>query len=169
MIGNAGMLILLAAAQIQSSPDLGKVGATCRNGEAGPAFLVQAEGLRDRTGLLKLELYPATDKDFLADDNILIAAGKPFRRIEMRIPPTGPVVLCIRAPARGRYALSLLHDRDGNHRFNISTDGVGFAGNPKLGWSKPRAMTASAVAGAGVTRLAITLNYRHGLWLRPDR
>lgn len=156
--------VMLAAAAIPSMPDLGKAEGQCRPNESGPAFLVEVNGLKDRSGRLKLELYPSNDKDFLADDNILVAAGKTFRRVETAMPATGPVTLCIRAPAPGAYALSLLHDRDANRKFALSVDGIGFAGNPKLGLSKPAASKASATVRSGVARIAITLNYRKGLF-----
>lgn len=155
---------MIAASVLASSPDLGTAEGRCRGEEHGPAFLVDVRGLKDRKGELKLELYPANDKDFLTDDNILVMAGKTFRRVEMPVPPSGPVALCIRAPAPGRYALSLLHDRNSDHRFALSSDGVGFAGNPKLGFSKPSAAAASAVVGAGLSRITIILNYRRGLF-----
>lgn len=160
---------LLAAAIIPSTPDLGKKEGQCRPGEKGPAFLVDVEGLKDRKGQLKLEVYPANDDDFLADDNILIAAGKTFRRVEVPVPDKGPVELCIRLPAAGTYAVSLLHDRDSNRKFGWRVDGIGFAGNPKLGWSKPKSADATARAGATPTRIAIVLNYWRGLGMRPIR
>lgn len=157
----------LIAAIIPSTPDLGKAEGQCRPNESGPAFLVHVEGLKDRKGLLKLEVYPDNEDDFLEDDNILVSAGKTFRRVEEPVPQSGPVEMCIRVPSSGPYAVSLLHDRDSNHKFGWRVDGVGFAGNPKLGWSKPRASESSAVAGPGLTDLTIILNYRHGLWMRP--
>lgn len=156
--------MLMLAAAIPSSPDLGKAEGRCRASENGPAFLVEVKGLKDRKGRLKLELYPANDTDFLADDNVLVAAGKPFRRVEEAVPATGPVQLCIRAPGPGTYALSLLHDRDANRRFSISVDGIGFAGNPKLGWSKPSAAAASATVDSGPEHIVIIVNYRRGLF-----
>lgn len=156
--------LLLLAATIPSSPDLGKADAQCRPNEKGPAYLVEVAGLKDRKGRLKLELYPANDADFLADDNILVSQGKPFRRVETPVPASGPVELCIRAPAPGTYALSLLHDRDSDRRFALSVDGIGFAGNPRLGLSKPRAATASAPVSSGPTRITIIVNYRRGLF-----
>jgi len=160
---------LLVAAATQSTPDLGMAEGRCRSNEPGPAFLVNVEGLKDRTGKLKLEVYPARDSDFLADDNILISAGKVFRRVEQSIPASGPVQLCIRVPAAGSYAVSLLHDRDGNRKFGWRVDGIGFAGNPKLGWGKPAASAASAVARSGPTQIEIVMNYRRGLGMRPIR
>ena len=157
------LLVLAAVQALASTPDLGKAAGRCRPGEQGPAFIVTAVGLKDRKGLLKVELYPANNADFLADDNVLIAAGKAFRRVEIAVPASGPVEICIRAPGPGVYALSVLHDRDGNRKFGLSVDGIGFAGNPKLGWSKPAAEAASVRVGAGPTATRVVLNYRQGL------
>jgi uncharacterized protein (DUF2141 family) len=158
---------VLAAAIIPSSPNLGKAEGRCRAHEPGPALLVDVVGLKDRTGNLKLEVYPPTDRDFLQDDNVLVSEGKVFRRVEVPVPQSGAVELCIRIPAAGSYSVSLLHDRDANRRFGWMVDGVGFSGNPKLGWRKPRAAKTRIVAGSGVTRLSIVLNYRHGLGVAP--
>lgn len=160
--------LLLGTAIIPSTPDIGKAEAQCRNGEDGPAFFVTVDGLKDRNGQLKLEAYPANDEDFLKDDNILISQGKVFRRVEVAVPRRGPVEICIRVPGPGSYALSLLHDRDGNRKFGLSVDGIGFAGNPRLGTSKPKAAKASATAYSGPTRINIVMNYRRGLFsFRP--
>jgi uncharacterized protein (DUF2141 family) len=156
-------LLLIAAAAIPSTPDLGKAEGRCRPGERGASLLVEVAGLKDRRGRLKLELYPANDTDFLEDDNLLVDAGKTFRRVEADVPASGPVELCIRAPSAGTYAVSLLHDRDANRKFGLSIDGIGFAGNPRLGMSKPRAAAASVRVGSGPTRTRIALNYRKGL------
>jgi uncharacterized protein (DUF2141 family) len=156
--------MLLAAQAIASSPDLGKAEGQCRPHEQGPAFIVSVLGLKDRRGLLKLELYPANDDDFLSDDNILLEAGKAFRRVEIAVPPTGPVEICIRAPSAGPFALSLLHDRDADRKFSLSTDGIGFGGNPRIGMSKPKAAAATVEAATHPTGINILLNYRHGLF-----
>ncbi|QDZ09152.1 DUF2141 domain-containing protein [Sphingomonas panacisoli] len=159
------LLLLAGTGELPpSTPDLGKAGAPCRPGETGPAAVIEVVGLRDRAGLLKVELYPANDGDFLADDNVLIGTGKVFRRVEVRTPQNGPVTLCIRAPAAGTYAISVLHDRDANHRFGVSIDGIGFSRNPKLGWSKPAAQSVALGIGPKPTRTTIVMNYRRGLF-----
>ena len=157
------VLAFLSPVTLPSTPDLGKAEARCRTGETGPALLVDIIGLKDRQGRLKLEIYPANDADFLQDDNILIAQGRTFRRVEVPVPQSGPVQLCVRLPGPGRYAVSLLHDRDANRKFGLSVDGIGFGGNPRLGMAKPKAAAASIVAGANLTRERIVMNYRRGL------
>jgi uncharacterized protein (DUF2141 family) len=157
------MSLLMFAAVIASSPDLGKAEGQCRPNEQGPAFLVEVTGLKDRKGNLKLELYPANEQDFLADDNILLMAGKPFRRVEVPVPQSGPIQLCIRAPSAGTYSLSLLHDRDANRRMGLSVDGIGFPTNPKLCWGQPKYSDAMARVGNGPTRVNVTMQYRRNL------
>lgn len=160
----AAALLAAATPAIRSSPELGQAEGRCRPSETGPAFLVSVEGLKDRQGLIKLEVYPANDGDFLADDNVLVAAHKVFRRVEQPLPAQGAVQMCIRVPAAGRYAVLLLHDRDANHKFGLSVDGVGFSSNPKLGLGKPKAASAAIDAGNGPTAIMIRLNYRRGLF-----
>ncbi len=172
LLGAAMVPLLTAAAPatvpyLRSTPDLGKAEGRCRADESGPAFLVGVNGLKDRRGTLKLEVYPANDKDFLANDNTLIMEGKTFRRVEVDVPAGTTPTLCIRLPGPGRYGVSLLHDRDGNRKFGWRVDGIGFAGNPRLGLGKPKAAKASASAGSSPTRIDIVMNYQRGLGMRP--
>lgn len=157
------MIVLLAAA-IVSTPALGTAEARCRPGEPGPAVVVTVVGLKDRVGKLRAELYPPRDGDFMADDNKLVAAGKVFRRSVIATPTTGSAQLCLRVPAPGRYALLVVHARDGGHGFSLLRDGIGFGNNPRLGLGKPRAALATLTVGAGVTNMSVVMNYRSGLF-----
>lgn len=157
------ILALAAPVALVSEPNLGVAEGQCREGQQGPSFVVTVLGLKDRKGSLKLELYPSNDADFLQDDNRLLNANKVFRRVVAPIPISGAPKLCIRAPSPGPYSLALLHDRDNNHKFNLTSDGIGFPGDPHLSWSKPKAAAARAIAGAGATPLSIRLQYRTGL------
>ena len=163
LLTSLAILPLLAQGALQTGPDLGKAEGRCRANEQGPAFIVSVVGLKDRTGNLKLEVYPANEEDYLQDDNILLNAGKTFRRVEVPVPAGETPELCIRVPGPGRYSVVLLHDRDRNHRFNWQRDGVGFASNPSLGMSQPEWNETVATAGSGRTRISITLNYLRGL------
>ncbi len=152
-----------SATPVKPNASLGKVEAACRLNETGPALLITAIGLKDRKGLLRAELYPNNDDDFLQDDAILINAGKVFRRVDLPLTPATDPVLCMRVPSAGKYALSLLHDRDRNLKFGFTSDGIGFAGNKKLTRSKPRAADATVIAASGLTKVAVRMNYRNGL------
>jgi len=161
---------LVAAAPLHTSPELGKAEGQCRPDEPGPAVLVSVVGLKDMKGHLKLEIYPPNERDFLEDDNILLNQGKTFRRVEVPTVQGVSSPLCIRVPAPGAYTLLVLHDRDSNHKFGLSSDGIGFASNPRIGWSKPKAANCLVQAGPGLTRINVVMNYRHGLFsLRPLR
>lgn len=156
--------LFAASALIPSSPELGVAEGRCRPHEPGPALLITLAGLKDRKGIIRAELYPANDQDFLQDDNILVSNGKTFRRVVERVPASGPVELCLRVPAPGRYALSVVHDRNGGGAFSLSKDGIGFAGNPRIGLSRPKAAAAAVEAGAGLTPTTVIMNYRRGLF-----
>ena len=161
-------LLLAAGPALKSSPDLGKAEGRCRPDESGPALLVEATGMKDRSGQMKLEIYPGNDEDFLADDNVLVAAGKTFRRVEVPTPQSGPVVLCVRIPGPGTYAVSVLHDRNADRRFQWKIDGIGFSANPKLGWSKPKVKNSRVIVnGSGVSKISVVMNYKRGLGVAP--
>ena len=143
--------------------------AACVSDEQGPAVRVNVQGLKDARGVLRLELYPPVDGDFLQDDFVLLNAGKVFRRVVEPAPAADPVEMCIRAPEPGRYALALIHTRHSQPTFNPFIDGIGFAGNPHLGFSKPRARQATITVGPGVTDITIVMNYLNGLSISPGR
>ena len=159
--------LFLLAAMVPSSPSLGIAEGRCRANEPGPALLVNVVGLRDRQGRIKLEVYPSNNQDFLADDNLLINAGKTFRRVDLPLPPQGPVRLCVRVPSPGAYSVLVLHDRDANHRFGLTGDGIGFAGNPRLRRSRPSAEETRVTAGPRITAIDVVMNYRRGFVYRP--
>jgi uncharacterized protein (DUF2141 family) len=146
-----------AAAQV-----LGPDAEACEAGNV-PAVRVNVTGLKDRTGRLKLELYPATDADFLRDDRDLVREGKTFRRVWAQTPPAGPVSLCIRVPHPGRYGLFFTHDRDGKNKFDIWTDGAGVVSNGRIGRAKPTLAASEVEVGAGVTNVTIFAQYIRGL------
>ena len=156
------LALAIPAAPALAQPVLGEDAAAC-NGGGGAAVRVNVTGLKDRSGRLKLELYPANEDDFLKDDRDLKREGKFFRRIWADTPATGSVTLCIKAPRPGRYALLFTHDRDGKNKFNFWKDGAGFPSNRKLGRSRPKLPEAVINVGGGVTRVTIRAQYLRGL------
>ncbi|WP_343518921.1 DUF2141 domain-containing protein [Sphingomonas sp.] len=155
------LALLVPATPAPAQSVLGEDAVAC-NGGNGAAIRVYVAGLKDRSGRLKLELYPANEDDFLKDDTKLKNEGKFFRRIWATTPASGAVTMCIKAPRPGRYALLFTHDRDGKNKFNFWRDGVGFPSNRKLGRSRPKWEEATINLGGGVTRVAIRAQYLRG-------
>lgn len=165
-IPRAALALLLAALPLPlaaARPQIGGDAAACEARD-GPAVEVRVTGLKDRKGRLKLELYPGTQQDFLRDDRDLEAEGKFFRRIWADTPAAGEVVLCIKAPRPGHYALFFTHDRDGKNKFNIWQDGAGVPGNTRLGRAKPKLASAELDLGSGVTSVTIRAQYLRSIF-----
>ncbi|WP_447725767.1 DUF2141 domain-containing protein [Sphingomonas koreensis] len=160
--------LLLSAALTSSVPQQSASHlASCAQPGPHPAIEIEVVGFKDRRGLLRVELYPDNDADFLADDITLIKAGKFFGRAEIQLPSDGPVVVCLVLPKPMRVAVLVHHDRDGSRRFSVVPDGIGFGGNPRLGWRKPKAANVAIAVPSGGTRIRIMLNYQCGLAMRP--
>ena len=149
--------VLPLAAQTQV---LGTDAAACQPGGAGHAALVRVTGFKDRVGNLRLQYYSDDPKTFLA-------SGAYIRRQEMSMTAAGDMVICITVPTPGRYAFVVLHDRDKDGRLSIWSDGVGFSNNPKLALAKPKIEKLLYSVGPGVTPMAIVMNYRRGLSVKP--
>ena len=150
-------LCLLAAAP---APDPAE-GSCGRPG--GVEIRANIVGLKDRAGRLKLELYPATEADFLKDDRDLIRAGRPFKRIWAPMPASGPVNLCIQAPHAGRWAVLFTHDRDGKNKFNFWQDGAGFVSAQRMGRTRPKVTQAAIDVPASGANITIRVQYLRGV------
>lgn len=163
-------LLLLPATMFAAAPlgaeQIGEDAAICKSGR-GPAIQVNIQGLKDRTGEMWLELYPATAADFLRPDMDLIAEGKTFRRTRARLPASGSVEMCVKVPRPGHYALMLRHNRVGRDKFSFWSDGAGVADNHSLGRSKPTVDQAAVNAGAGITTVSIKVQYLRGFGFSP--
>lgn len=129
----------------------------------GPGFVVRIEGMKDRTGRLMAELYPAANEDFLKDDAELQREGKVFRRVLAVPARRGPVTLCMDAPAPGRYALVVIHDRDGKRKFDFWKDGVAVPGNPRLGKKRPTVDEATVSTTRNRQPLEMRMQYMCGM------
>lgn len=150
--------VALLSSPLSARAAIGTDAASCDVG-GGSAILVDVTGLKDRTGRLKVELYPATEEDYLKDDRDLIAQGKFFRRVWADMPASGAVEICIKVPHPGRYAMFFTHDRDGKNKFNFWVDGGGVPTNQKIGMSKPKLASAVVEVGSGVTTAHIRAQY----------
>jgi uncharacterized protein (DUF2141 family) len=154
-------IALLPLAAPAQAGVVGEDSALCTNGK-GPAIQATIVGLKDRVGEVKLEIYPANENDFLRDDYLLVQEHKIFRRVTARTPQSGPVEMCIKVPAPGRYALLFTHNRDGKSKFDFWSDGAGFPSNLRMGRSKPKLNQAIIDVGPGITTTNIRAQYLRG-------
>lgn len=159
-----GLGLALAIAPAAAQSVLGEDAAACRTGSTVPAALVRVHGFKDGVGELRVQLYSDVPDDFLA-------SGKKLRRIVVPVPrpavPGDEMDVCIQLPSSGRFALAVLHDRDGDHKLSIWRDGVGFSNNPKIGLGRPDIAQVLFDARPGVLSVNVVLNYRSGLAVRP--
>lgn len=140
---------------------LGTDAAACAPGARGPAMLVTVTGFKDRDGNLRVQYYPAEEEDYLG-------SGRYIRRQEMPVTQVDEdMTVCLTLPAPGDYVMVALHDRNADGKLSVWGDGIGFSNNPKIPLGKPPLKNTRYTAGPGVNRMDITLNYMHGLSVRP--
>ncbi len=135
----------------------------CEAGE--PAMLVHVTGFKSRTGTLRVQSYGGDPEHYFDK-------GSYLKRIEVPVPATGVLDVCVPVPAPGRYAVSVRHDVDGSGRA-AKSDGGGMSGNPHLSLfdlmlkRKPSPDQVAVEVGHGVKVVPITLNYLAGGSFRP--
>lgn len=125
----------------------------CTSGN-GPAVLVSVRGVKEATGRIRVQSYPATNGAWLAK-------GRWINRIEAKA-SGGAMTFCVPVPAEGKYGIAVRHDRNANGKTDISQDGGGFSNNPSiniLNLGKPAVSKVAFYASAGVTKITINLRY----------
>ena len=144
---------------------LGPHADDCGGGK--PAMLVRVQGLKSRTGIIRVQSYGGDPANYFEKHAYL-------ERVEVRTPPpgTGPVEVCMPVPHPGIYAVSVRHDANGNGDVDIGSDGGGFSGNPNLSlfdamFKRKPSPAQVQVKVNGLTNVLITLNYVHGTSVGP--
>lgn len=160
------VLLAAAVAAAQEPGPLAIQDPLC-TGHEGPRAIVEVSGFKDRTGRLRVELYPAAAEDFLAPGRKLVAEGKVFVRIDIPMPQEDNPSVCMPLPDVGKFAMAILHDRNASGRLDPFSDGYGFPNNPRLGYKKPDVSAATFTAAAPVTVIPVILNYWNGFSARP--
>jgi uncharacterized protein (DUF2141 family) len=130
----------------------------------GPAMLVEVEGLKTRTGTIRVQSYGGDPRHYFDK-------GSYLQRLEVATPPAGPVELCLPVPRPGLYAVSVRHDVNGNRKSELA-DGGGMSGNPEVSLMdvilKRRPSPEQVqVEVKGVVAVRIVMNYVHGASVGP--
>lgn len=137
---------------------LGPHANLCESNEA--AALVKVEGLKTRTGTIRVQIYEANSRTFLEK-------RKWLHRVDVPVTRNGPMQICAPVPRAGNYVVSVRHDVNGNAKSDRS-DGGGFSGNPKVGLMdlvlkrKPDLRQVQFSVGSSTREVQVTLRYLQG-------
>ncbi len=89
-----------------------------------PAVLATVQGIKGAQGMMRVQSYRATKDEWLKK-------GRWLKRIEL--PATaGRMRFCIPMDSPGMYAIAVRHDRNGNGKTDIMSDGGGMSNNPSI-------------------------------------
>jgi uncharacterized protein (DUF2141 family) len=143
---------------------LGPHAAAC-SAEAKPAMLVRVEGLKSRTGVVRVQSYGGDPARFFDK-------GTYIERVQVAVPRSGPLEVCMPVPRPGVYAVSVRHDANGNGKTDMNADGGGFSGNPNLSlldavFKRKPSPSQVQVRVSGVTPVSVRLNYVNGTSVGP--
>lgn len=154
--------LMSVAAMIAAVPamahgqEIGNDMERCAGSGKGPAVLVDVRGFAAPTGKVRVQSYPGTKAAWLTK-------GEWLHRIDIAARPAdGAMRFCMPVPQPGKYGIAVRHDRNGNGKTDISSDGGGFSNNPSISifnLGKPGVEKAAFYAGPGVTKITINLKY----------
>lgn len=169
LLSAATLIIAAAAAGAPVSaqgngPILGPYAARCVAGHS-PAILVNVVGLKQRSGALRVRTFGGATSTWFEKKSWLT-------RVEIPVPASGPIRICMPVTAAGSYAIDLRHDVNGNGETDRS-DGGGASGDPRVTLldfvfgRKPSPKVTAVRVGTGVTEITVTVMYLKGGALRP--
>lgn len=142
---------------------LGPDAHVCADG--GRAMLVRIEGLKNRQGRLRVRSFAGPEDTYFQGSGAL-------GRVEIPIPATGSVEVCMPVPRAGAYAVDVRHDANDNGKTDMS-DGGGLSGNPEMSAMdvllkhRPDPSQVRVRVVNGVTIVPIMLRYFQGGSFRP--
>ncbi len=163
----AGSIALAAPLAPAGAAVLGPHADDCATGSATPAMLVRVQGLKTRTGIVRVQSYGGDPESYFEKHAYL-------GRVEVRTPPAGPVEVCMPVPKPGTYAVSVRHDANGNGNTDLGSDGGGFSGNPNISlfdamFKRKPSPVQVQVRVNGVVTVPVVLNYVRGASVGPVR
>ncbi len=150
-------LSLLALAAAPAAAQHSTAGCTA----ATPHRLIVAvRGLRASTGGVRVQLY---------DEAGFLEKGQWLTRIEVPASGRRAVEVCVPVPHPGTYGIAVRHDANANGKSD-GGDGGAFSRDPRLSILrlKPSFAQVAVPIGAGTSRIAVTMNYRHGFSIGPE-
>ena len=120
------------------------------------SLVIHVDGFRNQKGDVGVSLFTSPDGWPEKNDKAFLHGPHPFSGDKTTV--------TLEVPA-GRYAITVLHDENGNHKMDrnflgIPKEGYGFANNPRVFLTPPDFKTASIDVGCPQTETTIHLNYK---------
>jgi len=141
-----------ASAQSQYNRHLTHDPAKCRGD--GPAIRITVSNVKSSSGTLRVQLYRATQADWLE-------TGRWLNRIEVPA-RAGTMTVCMPAPQAGTYGIAIRHDVNGNGKTDLTQDGGGASNNPSFNifnLGKPSYTKVAFSLGQEVKAMTIRMHY----------
>jgi uncharacterized protein (DUF2141 family) len=139
--------LLLAALAVAAAPAWAQSNCT---------LVIHVDGFRNQKGDVGVSLFTSPDGWPEKNDKALLHGPHPFSGDKTTV--------TLEVPA-GQYAITVLHDENGNHKMDrnflgIPKEGYGFANSPKVFLTPPDFKTASIEVECPTTETTIHLNYK---------
>ena len=141
-------------AQAQYRQEISNDPAKCAAG-AGPAVAVSITGIKESKGIIRVQSYRGTERDWLEKGRWIYRMEAPARAGTMRF--------CMPVPGPGQYGIAVRHDINGNGDTDIFTDGGAMSNNPSINifnLGKPSYKKTAFAVGKSVERISIRMRYR---------
>lgn len=125
----------------------------CRPGN-GPAVLVNLQGIKQSSGVIRVQSYHGTQSEWLKK-------GAWLKRIEMPA-QRGNMKFCVPVAKSGTYAIAVRHDVSGNGKTDLRSDGGGMSNNPSINvfnLGKPSYKKTAFPVGNDVKSITIQMKY----------
>jgi uncharacterized protein (DUF2141 family) len=122
---------------------------------AAPKLEIDVTGLRSTKGIILvcLTANPSRFPD--------CEGGKDSRLLRVFANKPGPII--VKGLPPGSYAISLVHDENGNGRLDkallIPREGFGFSRNPKIGFGPPKFAAVEVAFGQADVRIPVKMKY----------
>lgn len=155
-----GALTLAAGGMLAAQPALAQYRNIISNdlskcsGSAGSSVKVTVSGIESSSGKIRVQTYRGTKAEWLQ-------SGKWLSRIETAA-KAGTMTFCVPVSGPGTYAVAVRHDKNGNGKTDISSDGGAMSNNPSINifnLGKPSYKKTQFTVGAGVTAISINMKY----------
>jgi len=146
------VLPLTGPAQAQYRQKIANDQSKCRGD--GPAVHITATEIKSGAGNIRVQLYRANSRDWLA-------TGRWIHRIEGPA-RAGTMSFCMPVPEPGSYAIAIRHDVNGNGDTDLTQDGAGMSNNPTLNvfnLGKPSYTKTAFAVGQEVKAITIRVRY----------